>query len=343
MAPEQAAADPHVDHRADIYAVGAMAYELLTGRPPFTGMSPQEVLAAHVTQTPQPVSTRRAACPPALADVVMRCLAKRASDRFQNADELLRALEPLASTSGGTTPTSTAPYPAVGMDPWYGHPVRVTGLFVLTSIAVLGVVYFLTIQLGLPDWVLKGAIALLAAGLPIMVVTGLIERRRAASLVTGALPAGEQTGLHGWVTWKKSIRGGVLAFLALALVAAGYTAMRLLGIGPVGTLVASGAFKTRDKVVVADFTNRSADSTLGTSVTEAFRIDLSQSPVISLVNSSAVGDALIRMGRKADTPLDPALARELAVREGGKAVVVGDISPVGRGFVLSPPLRRGWE
>ena len=49
MSPEQAAADPHVDHRADLYAVGAMAYEMLCGRPPFSGMSPQQVLAAHVT------------------------------------------------------------------------------------------------------------------------------------------------------------------------------------------------------------------------------------------------------------------------------------------------------
>ncbi|HSR91975.1 MAG TPA: serine/threonine-protein kinase, partial [Gemmatimonadales bacterium] len=338
MAPEQAAADPHVDHRADIYAVGAMAYELLTGRPPFTGLTPQEVLAAHVTQAPQPVATRRAACPPALAEIVMKCLAKRASDRFQNADELLRSLEPLVTTSGGTTPISTVPIPAVTVDHWYGHPVRVAGLFVLASIAVMGVVYFLTIQLGLPDWVLKGAVALLAAGLPIMVVTGLIERRRADSLASGALPSNAETRLHGWVTWKKSIRGGVLAFSALALVAAGYTAMRLLGIGPLGTLVASGAFKTRDKVVVADFTNRSADSTLGTSVTEAFRIDLAQSPVIQLMSASALGDALIRMGRKPGVTLDPSLAREVAVREGGKAVVVGDISPVGRGLVLSARL-----
>ena len=52
MAPEQAAADEHIDHRADIYAVGAMGYELLAGRPPFTGMSPQRVLSAHVTDVP---------------------------------------------------------------------------------------------------------------------------------------------------------------------------------------------------------------------------------------------------------------------------------------------------
>src|SRR5690606_10508228 len=55
MAPEQAAADPNLDHRVDIYAVGAMAYELLAGRPPFVGGTPQQVLAAHVTQAPEPL------------------------------------------------------------------------------------------------------------------------------------------------------------------------------------------------------------------------------------------------------------------------------------------------
>ena len=52
MAPEQASADPHLDHRVDIYALGVVGYELLAGRPPFTGASPQQVLAAHVTQAP---------------------------------------------------------------------------------------------------------------------------------------------------------------------------------------------------------------------------------------------------------------------------------------------------
>ena len=60
MAPEQAAADPHADHRADIYAVGALAYEMLTGRPPFVGPSPQAMLAAQVTQAPQPITDLRA-------------------------------------------------------------------------------------------------------------------------------------------------------------------------------------------------------------------------------------------------------------------------------------------
>ena len=63
MAPEQASADPHVDHRADLYALGAVAYEMLAGRPPFTGGTAQALLMAQVTQTPEPVSVHRPSVP----------------------------------------------------------------------------------------------------------------------------------------------------------------------------------------------------------------------------------------------------------------------------------------
>ena len=112
MSPEQATADPHVDHRADIYALGVMAYELLTGRPPFTGNTPQQVIAAHVTQAADPVSRHRA-MPAPLADLVMRCLEKKPADRPQSAQELLDRFEQLATPSGGMTPTGTAPYRVV--------------------------------------------------------------------------------------------------------------------------------------------------------------------------------------------------------------------------------------
>ncbi len=104
MAPEQASADPHADHRVDIYAVGVLGYEMLAGRPPFTGNTPQAILAAQVTQAPTPVTELRATVPPPVAAMVMRCLEKKPADRWQTADELLHQLEGSATPSGGTQP-----------------------------------------------------------------------------------------------------------------------------------------------------------------------------------------------------------------------------------------------
>jgi serine/threonine-protein kinase len=109
MAPEQAAASPHTDHRADIYAFGVTAYEILTGQPPFTGATPQAVLAAHITEQPVAVTERRATIPPSLAQLVMRCLEKKPADRPQSADELLPVLEGVLTPSGGMTPAATQP------------------------------------------------------------------------------------------------------------------------------------------------------------------------------------------------------------------------------------------
>jgi serine/threonine protein kinase len=105
MAPEQIAADPGIDHRADIYAVGVLGYELLTGHPPFTADARQGILAAHLTEAPAPIATHRKDVPAPLADLVMRCLEKRPEDRWQTADELVRRLEIVLK--GGTPSDST--------------------------------------------------------------------------------------------------------------------------------------------------------------------------------------------------------------------------------------------
>jgi serine/threonine protein kinase len=70
MAPEQAAGDPETDHRADIYAFGAMAYERLAGRTPFHGLPPHKMLAAHMSETPAAIASLRPDTPPALAGVI---------------------------------------------------------------------------------------------------------------------------------------------------------------------------------------------------------------------------------------------------------------------------------
>lgn len=112
MSPEQASADPTVDHRADIYALGVVAYEALTGQPPFVGRTPQGLLAAHVTENPDPVARRRQNIPAPLAALVMSCLEKRAADRPQSAHDVVHALDAITTPSGGTHPTSATPIPA---------------------------------------------------------------------------------------------------------------------------------------------------------------------------------------------------------------------------------------
>jgi len=136
MAPEQAAADPHADHRCDIYAVGALGYEMLTGRPPFTGATSRHVLAAQVTEAPEPVTKRRAMVPPVLAALVMRCLEKSPADRWQSAEDLLPELEATATPSGVPALKRTRP-------PWRvaSWPVRALAIgAVLVALAAIATV-----------------------------------------------------------------------------------------------------------------------------------------------------------------------------------------------------------
>src|SRR5213079_1203084 len=227
MAPEQAAGDPRDDHRADLYAVGALGYELLAGRPPFSGLSPQNLLAAQVTGTPDPVTQHRASVPPALGALIMRCLAKHPADRPQSAEELVGQLEGLATPTGATTPDapagiSSGTQAAIRR----AHPARIVTLFGFAALGVLTLVQLLVRLLGLPDWAFAGAVGLAAAALPFMLWTGAIERRRA------------RAGAPHWLTWRRSLLSAASGFGLLGLVTATHAAMRQLGIGPVGTLVA---------------------------------------------------------------------------------------------------------
>ncbi|MFI5246770.1 MAG: serine/threonine-protein kinase, partial [Gemmatimonadales bacterium] len=109
MAPEQLAGDPAADHRVDIYAVGLLAYELLTGEGPFNETSPQATLAAQMTRDPQPVGRKRPDAPPALTALVMKCLAKMPEQRPQTAHELVVELDSMALGSGDFAPSRVPP------------------------------------------------------------------------------------------------------------------------------------------------------------------------------------------------------------------------------------------
>jgi tetratricopeptide (TPR) repeat protein len=321
MSPEQATGSRTLDGRSDVYSLGCVLYEMLAGEPPFGGPSAQAVIAAHVPATPKPLSDLRPDTPVVVAQATMQALVKDPNARLRTATEFRDALD---------TSAVAAARP-------HGHPLPVALVYVLASIVVLGVAYFLTFQLGLPNWVISGTAVLLLVGLPIMVATGVVERRRALAHATrsGALTAAR---LADWLTWHRTLAGGGFAFGALGVGTAAYMAMRLLGIGPLGTLVAAGVLKNREPLILADFENRAPDSTLGPSLTAAFRVDLSESPTVRLMDAAAIAAALHRMERPSTTPLDAQLAREIAQRENVKAVVLGEIDPVGTGYVISTSL-----
>jgi serine/threonine-protein kinase len=97
LSPEQAGGQEAVEARSDIYSVGALAYFLLTGRPPFAGGTGMEVIAAHLYEAPEPFSRHRPDVPADLEAVVLRCLAKEPNARFPNAESLNAALSSCCS------------------------------------------------------------------------------------------------------------------------------------------------------------------------------------------------------------------------------------------------------
>ncbi|MGH7539678.1 MAG: tetratricopeptide repeat protein, partial [Gemmatimonadota bacterium] len=141
---------------------------------------------------------------------------------------------------------------------------------------------------------------------------------------------------HRVLTWRNALLGGAGAFALLGIATAGYMAMRTLGIGPAATLVAKGVIDERAPILVADF--EGADEELANAATDAFRIDLGQSRVVSVVEPTEIAEVLRRMSREPDAPLDLELAREVAVREGIPVVVAGDVRRAGDAYVVSARL-----
>jgi tetratricopeptide (TPR) repeat protein/TolB-like protein len=337
MAPEQAAGDPDTDHRADIYAFGCMAFELLAGRPPFAERSPQRLLAAQMSETPVAISTLREDTPPELADLVMRCLAKSAGDRPQTATELAAVLDTVTSRGHVAIPG------VVGRRPL----LRALAAYAVAFIVVAIVARAAIITIGLPPWVFPGALVVMALGLPIILLTAYTHHvaRKAVIATPTYTPGGTPTHAGRVATlalkasphlsWRRTTFGGVYAVVAFALLVGGFMLLRELGIGSVGSLIAGGKMNARDPLIIADFTVKGADSALGPVVSDAVRAGLSESRVITLVSSAATTATLRSMQRPPTTPLTTEVVREIAERQGVKAFVDGDITAVAGGYIVS--------
>jgi hypothetical protein len=315
MSPEQIAGSPDLDGRSDLYSLGCVLFECLAGQPPFTG-SAEAVVHQHLGADPPDITQLRPAVPGGVAAALTRALAKTPADRFRPAAQFAEALR----SSAAAPATSLPPRPSIG-------PGLAGGAFTVTGLLVLGVVYLMVIQLGLPMWVFGTAALLLVIGLPLVITTAIVEQARGA----GPAPGGF---LQRLLTWRRTFTGGGLAFGSLALV----TAAGALGIGPGATLISSGEMRERERLILADFENRTDDPSHGTTATELMRIGLSESTAISTMDPLQLNRTLQLMRREVSEGVTEDVAMAAAEREGLKGIITGEVASVGNRITVSASL-----
>jgi tetratricopeptide (TPR) repeat protein/tRNA A-37 threonylcarbamoyl transferase component Bud32 len=346
MSPEQAAADPTLDHRADLYAFGAMAYELLAGEPLFAGRTPARVLAAQLGELPRELREVAPEVPPDLGALVMQCLAKDPEARPADAGAIVRALDAIAAggpASGRAGAAGDASGPPVRLGPALAR-------WGVMSAATLAVAWGAAVLVGLPDWAWRATGAVLLAGLPAVLGTWWVQQAaRPTDPATAARTPGGSPPAPGTlatlavrvrphVSWTRTWRAGAAALGTLGLLVAGFVTSRALGVGPAASLIGEGAFGERESIVVADFRPPANDTLLGTTVAEALRTDLAQSANLAVLTRATVRDLLDRMQRPRESIVYFPLAREIATREGARAVVDGEIVRLGASYVISARL-----
>jgi eukaryotic-like serine/threonine-protein kinase len=240
---------------------------------------------------------------------------------------------------------------------------QVLAVFLAAAWGVLQFVDFLTERAGLPEWTPSMALVVLALGLPIVLATAFVQEGMGgsqdpagggpepsprtpdaspaaapATLPAQTDPAAPPTGIERLLTWRNALLGGVGALGLVGVAVAAYLVMWSTGIGPVGNLVAQGVIQQGDRVVLATFTDETGEG-LGAAVTGALRVDLAQGSILNLVEESELIPVLERMQVAPGTPLTGELAREAAVREGIGAVLDGEVTRAGTGYLVTAALR----
>ena len=142
MSPEQALGDPNLGPRSDLYSLGCVLFQMVTGSPPFDGESSQQVVGKHIADPPPAASDVNPKVPRELSDVILRCLEKQPSDRFQSAREVIAALgsdrRPSEATELLVSGATTKQRRTVGRsDGRTGRPRRIGWVILAIALPVL--------------------------------------------------------------------------------------------------------------------------------------------------------------------------------------------------------------
>ena len=218
---------------------------------------------------------------------------------------------------------------------------QILGSYAVGAWVILQLAETLAGLIGLPLWFGPTLVGLVVAGFPLILLTSFLQGGRSKE-DKAARAASEENTVKGTLrrlfTWKNAFISVVGVGVLLGAGTVGWSGLRAAGIGSVGSLQAKGILDTDERLILADFADRTQEGTLGETVTALFRIDLAQSTSVRLMEPSQLTPALVRMERDPSSPFTQAVALELAEREGIKGVVTGEVLPLGSGAVISARL-----
>jgi hypothetical protein len=297
------------------------------------------MLGAHLTETPPAIESLRPDCPPGLALLVSRLLQKDPADRPADALTVLKSIGTVTTTSSESARLSPK-----------GRLTRSLAVWAVATLIVWIVARAAVVGIGLPSWTVSGAVGVMLIGLPVLLATGWAKwmaRRAAAATPTltpggstvPRLPSGTMATIairaNRHLSFRRATRGGIYAMGAFILLITGFMVTRAMGIGPAASLFAAGTLRHEDRILLADFTMGAGDTALAPIIHEAARAAMSQSTAVRLLDASDVARTLSEMQRPDTTKIQGDVARELAQRAGGKAILGGRLVRGTDGYFLS--------
>jgi len=234
---------------------------------------------------------------------------------------------------------------------------QVLGSYAVVAWIILQLAETLEGLIGLPLWFGPTIVVIVLLGFPVLLITTLTQGglKRTDPYEDGFRDSAEgaDPSLSSWksldggpvrdffrsvFTWRNAVVGGAAMAILLVVGTAGYSGMRSAGIGPLGSLVAKGVFDSNERLILSEFEDRTSEGTLGETVTALMGIDLGQSTSVHVLDRAELAPGLVRMQRDPTEPVTRDVAMELAQREGVKAVVSGEVLPLGPGAVVSARL-----